>query len=119
LLDEAPEDLPRRNVNGVIPPVVPADVHQPDEAALPATRNGKCAKKPLAVEQLVVLLAGDIPVRRRLDEPRFPMRIARTLFIRADCVVCWHNPPLLEIIAHPIVPRVRNIFIAAIGCTEK
>jgi hypothetical protein len=24
--------------------------------------------------------------------------------------VSWHNPPLREIIAHPTVARVRNIF---------
>jgi hypothetical protein len=72
LLDELPEDLPRRNVNGVIPAVVPADVHQPDETALPAARNPKCGSKPLAIELLVALLAGDLPpalpLHRRLDE---------------------------------------------------
>jgi hypothetical protein len=41
LLDEAPEDLPRRNAKEVIPVVIPPDVHQPDQAALPpsATAN--------------------------------------------------------------------------------
>jgi hypothetical protein len=35
---------------------------------------------------------------------------ARTI-IRDDCVLRWHNPPpLLEIVAYSIVPRVRNIF---------
>jgi hypothetical protein len=42
LLDEAPENLPRRNREAVIPAVVPADVHKPDKTALPA-RNRKCA----------------------------------------------------------------------------
>jgi hypothetical protein len=41
LLDETPEDLPRRNPEVVIPGVVSADVHQPNEAALPAARNRK------------------------------------------------------------------------------
>jgi hypothetical protein len=63
---------------------------------------------------MVVLLAGDLPpalpVHRRLDEPRFQMPISRTIIICADCVVCWHNPVLLEIVAYPIVPRVQNIF---------
>jgi hypothetical protein len=53
--------------------VIPADVRQPDEAALPATRNGKYASKPAAVELLVVFLSPALPVRRRLDEPRFQM----------------------------------------------
>jgi hypothetical protein len=52
LLDEAPEDLPRRNVNAVTHVVIPADVHQSDEAAFPA-RNWKCGSKPGAVELLV------------------------------------------------------------------
>jgi hypothetical protein len=44
------------------------------------------------------------------------MSIARTPVIRADCVVSCHNPALLEIVAHPIVPRVRDIFpTVAIG----
>jgi hypothetical protein len=114
ILDEGPEDLPRRNANLVTPVVIPFDVDQPDAAALLAARNRKCVGKPLAVELFVVLLAGDLspvlPVRRRLDEPRFQMFTARTIAIRADCVVSWHNPPLLEIVANPIVPRVRNIF---------
>jgi hypothetical protein len=63
---------------------------------------------------LVVLLAGDrppsLPVRQRLHEPRFQMLMAWTTAIRADCVMSWHNPPLLEIVAYSIVPRVRNIF---------
>jgi hypothetical protein len=25
----------------------------------------------------------------------------------ADCVVRWHNPPLLEIVADPVVPRAQ------------
>jgi hypothetical protein len=102
-LDEAPEDLPRRDAKNVIPKVIPDDVHQPDEAALPAARNRKCATKPLAVELLIFLLVGDLPpilpVHRRLDEPRFPLIIARRTTRRADCVVRWRNPPLLEIVA--------------------
>jgi hypothetical protein len=60
LLKKAPEDLPRRDVKAVIPTVVPADIHQPDETALPAARNRKCTGKIFAVELLVVLLAGDL-----------------------------------------------------------
>jgi hypothetical protein len=113
LLDEAPKDVLRRNEKAVIPEVVPADVHEPDKAALPAARNRKCATKPVAVELPVVLLAGELPLALPaggLDEPRFQMRKARAIFMRADCVVSWHNPPLLEIVAHPVVLRVRNIF---------
>jgi hypothetical protein len=73
LLTEASEDLPCRNVKAVIPVVIPADVHQPDEAAVPAASNRKCACKKHVAELFAVLLAGDIPlaipVRRRLDEP--------------------------------------------------
>jgi hypothetical protein len=61
LFDDAPEDLPRRNVKAITPQVVPADVDQPDEAALPAARNGKCACKQAAIELRVVLLAGGFP----------------------------------------------------------
>jgi hypothetical protein len=43
LLDEAPEDLPGRNQWLVIPEVIPADVHQPDQTTLTATRNRKHA----------------------------------------------------------------------------
>jgi hypothetical protein len=50
------------------------------------------------------------PVHRRFDEPRFQMPTARTtITMRADCVVSWRNPPLLEIVAYPIVPRMQNI----------
>jgi hypothetical protein len=77
LLKEVPEDLPRRNHKLVTPEVIPADVHQPDESELLAARNRKCAGKPVAVELLVVLLAGDLlpvlPIRRRFDEPRFQL----------------------------------------------
>jgi hypothetical protein len=30
--------------------------------------------------------------------------------ICADCLVRWLDSPLLEIVARPIVPRLRNIF---------
>jgi hypothetical protein len=39
------------------------------------------------------------------------MRTVRMLPIRADSVVSWHNPLLLEIVAHSIVPRVRTVFL--------
>jgi hypothetical protein len=99
----------------ITPEVVPADLNQPDKVALPAARNRKRASQQLVGELLVVLLAGDLPpalpVHRRLDQPRFQMPTARrTIIIQANCVVRWHNPPLLEIVAHPIAPRVRNIF---------
>jgi hypothetical protein len=45
LLDEAPEDIPRRNPELVIPAVIRADVHEPDEAALPAGRTGNVPVK--------------------------------------------------------------------------
>jgi hypothetical protein len=38
------------------------------------------------------------------------MRTARTITMCPDCVVSWDNPPLLEIVAQSIVPRVRNSF---------
>jgi hypothetical protein len=113
LRDEAPEDLPRGDHKAVIPGVIFADVYQPDETAFPATRNLKCGSKQFTVEVFVVLLAGDLllvlPVRQRLDEPRFQMRTTWSTPKRADCVVCWHNSLLLQIVAHPIVPRLLNI----------
>jgi hypothetical protein len=115
LLAEAPEDLPRGNAKFVIPEVIHADVHQPDQATLPTTRNRKCTTKIQAVELLDALLVGDpppaLPFGRRLDEPWSQMISARSTPIRADCIVRWHNPPLLEIVAPLIVPRVQNIFI--------
>jgi hypothetical protein len=39
--------------------MVAADIHQPDEAALPTARNDKYDSKTPAVELFVVLLAGD------------------------------------------------------------
>jgi hypothetical protein len=113
------EDLPPRNQKLVIPVVIPADVHQPDEAALHATRNHKCASRQPAVDLAVVLLAGNLPpvlpVRPDLNQPRFQMRAVRTSTIRADCVVSWLNPPLIEIVAYPIVPHVRNIFFVIVA----
>jgi hypothetical protein len=114
LLEEAPEDLPRRNVEAVTPVAVPVDIHQPDEPALPAAGQRKCASKPTAVEPVVVLIASDLPpalsVRRRFDELQFQMRPARITAKHAHCVVSWHNPSLLETVAYPIVPGVWDIF---------
>jgi hypothetical protein len=77
-----PEDLPRVNPKAVIPEVIPASVHQPDDAALLAARNRKRASRTRSVDLLAVLIAGDLPpvlpVRRCLDEPRFQMCPART-----------------------------------------
>jgi hypothetical protein len=56
LLDKAPEGLPPRNYKTVIPAVIAADVHQPDEAALPASGNRKCASKPPSIDLLVAIL---------------------------------------------------------------
>jgi hypothetical protein len=65
--------------------VVLADVHQPDEAALPATSKRKCATSKCAIELSVIFLAGDLPpalpIRRRFDEPRFQMIQARMITI--------------------------------------
>jgi hypothetical protein len=112
LVDEAPKDLPRRNPNLVIPAVVPADVHEPDAAALLAARNRKYTNKTITVEMLAFLIAGDLPpvlsVRRRLNEPRLQMATAR-IVICEDWIVGWHNPLLIEIITRAIVPRMRNI----------
>jgi hypothetical protein len=67
-------------VNAVIPEVIPADVHQPDEVTFIGVRNRKYACKTWAVELPIVLLAGDLPpalsIRRRLNEPRFQMGLA-------------------------------------------
>jgi hypothetical protein len=75
LIDQTPEDLPRRNKKVFIAVLVPADVYQSDEAAFLAAHNRKCAGKPGSVELIVVFLAGDLPpplpVRGRLGEPRF------------------------------------------------
>jgi hypothetical protein len=115
-----PEDLSRRNHNQVTTPVVPADVHQSNEVALPVARNRKYATKMTAVQLLIGLLTGDLQsvllVGRHLDEPRFQMRMAWIHKIRADRVVHSHNPLLFEIVALSIVPRMRNLFsLAAIS----
>jgi hypothetical protein len=71
--NEASEDVPRSNAKAVGPRVIPANVHQPDETALPATRNRKCPRELGAVELLVVVLPVHLPrtpsVFQRLDEP--------------------------------------------------
>jgi hypothetical protein len=89
--------------------MIPADVHQPDEAALRAVCNHKCAGRPV-----VVRLTGNLPpglsIRRRLNEPRLHMMTTRAT-ISVNCIMCWHKPPLLEIITDPFVRRVRNIFL--------
>jgi hypothetical protein len=98
-----------------------ADVHQPDEAALLVARNRKYGSKHLTIElpvthpasPSVVHFSPARPVHRRLDEARFQM--AGAITIRADCVVSWNNPPPLEIIANPNVPRVPNICCLAIS----
>jgi hypothetical protein len=112
LLNEGPEDLARRNLKAVIPAAIHADVHQPDEAAFPA-RHSKRVRKPDAVKLLVVLFVVDLPpalpIFRRLDDSRFQMVTARISITCADHVVRWHNPLLLEIVAQPMIPHVRNI----------
>jgi hypothetical protein len=50
-----------------MPVMVPADVHEPDEAAVFGTGNCKCANQPAVVELPVVLLASDLP-------PALPIR---------------------------------------------
>jgi hypothetical protein len=66
---------PRISPNLVTPDVISVDIHQSDEAALSSGRNRTCTIKTPAIELPLVLLAGDLsptlPVRRRLDEPRF------------------------------------------------
>jgi hypothetical protein len=57
-LDEVPEELPCRNPEIVPIDVIPADIHQLDEAALSTACNRKCACKPAAAELPVVLLVG-------------------------------------------------------------
>jgi hypothetical protein len=50
------------------------------------------------------------------------MGIARTKTTRADCVVSWHNPPLLEIVAQRIVVPVSNtpfLVILDVGCARQ
>jgi hypothetical protein len=100
-------------VEAIIPAVVSANVHPPNEAALPAACNRRYTDFKAAIEFLIVLIAGNLlpvhPVRRRLDEPRFQMVITRTTTMRPDCVVSWHNPLFLEVVAYPIVSRMRNI----------
>jgi hypothetical protein len=61
LLDNSPEDLPRRNASAVTPGVIPADVYKSHEAALLTARNRKCASKLEALDLLVILFAGDLP----------------------------------------------------------
>jgi hypothetical protein len=78
-----------------------------------ATRNRKCTSQIYVIELIVVLFAGDFPptltIHRRLDEPRFQVSAAWITTIRADYGVRRHNPFLIEIVARPIAPRVRNI----------
>jgi hypothetical protein len=68
-------NFPKISHADVRPAVVLADIHQPDEAVLPAARNRKYASKMWPAELFVVLLVGDLPpalpVSGRLDEPRF------------------------------------------------
>jgi hypothetical protein len=63
----------------------------------------------LLVVLSVVHLAPLLPLRRRLDEPRSQMMTIRNPIIQADGIMCWDDPPPLEIVTHPIVPRARNI----------
>jgi hypothetical protein len=69
-LEAAPEDLPRGNPKAITPRVIPADVHEPDETAIRAICNRKCASHPAAIDAIVVLFAGGLspsfPVRRRV-----------------------------------------------------
>jgi hypothetical protein len=94
-LEAAPEDLPRGNPKTVTPRVIPADVHEPDEAAIPPVRNHKCASSPAAIDAIVVLFAGylppSFPILRRLDEPRLHMAAALMIPMQMDCVVSRHN----------------------------
>jgi hypothetical protein len=110
LLNEASQDLTRRNHKSVISELIPANVHQLNEAALPAARNCKASREIPAVEFLVVDLTPGLPVRRRLDGPQFQMTIAQTITVRANCRVSGHDPPLIEIAVRPIVSRVAKIF---------
>jgi hypothetical protein len=120
LHEDALDELPVRNTKLVTTGVIPADSPQPAETASRPDENFKCACKLRAIELFVVVLTGDLPptlpVRRRLDEPHSQMSIARITTIRTDCVLSRHNPPLIEISAHPIVPGVQNVlfFLAAI-----
>jgi hypothetical protein len=52
LLEEAPEDLSGRSQKSVTSEVILADAHSPDEAALPASYDRKCAGKLTAVSGL-------------------------------------------------------------------
>jgi hypothetical protein len=70
-----------------------ADLHHP---AILAPSNLKCASEPLAIESLVILLAGDLspalPIRRRLDEPRFQMGTAQRTTVRR---IVWYVGTIL------------------------
>jgi hypothetical protein len=83
-----------------------------DQAACAAAVNRKSSDEWPAIELMVVLPTVDLSpsyaIDRCLDKPRFQMSLAWTT--RTDCVVYQDNPPLLEIVAHPIVPRVWNVF---------
>jgi hypothetical protein len=105
-----PEDLPCRDLEDLIPPVIPGDIHEPNEAPLSGARNRKCATSKPAVELPIVLrlahLPPVLPVRRRLDKQRFQIKVGRTTPIRADYAMCRHKPLLLKMAAYPIVPHV-------------
>jgi hypothetical protein len=114
LPDEAPEDLPGSNRKAATPAMVLPDLLQPDAATLPGARKRKCASRFAAVGLLVIVLMGDpapaVPIRRRLDEPRFQMPTGWITSMRADCSVCSHNPLFLKLGAKRIVPCVGNSF---------
>jgi hypothetical protein len=54
-LNEAPEDLPRRQPNSAALGVVPADANESDEAAFPHSGDRKCGGEQMRVQLRRVL----------------------------------------------------------------
>jgi hypothetical protein len=60
--DKVPEDLPYLNAKAVTAPVIPADVHQPDESARLALSDRKWSSQLCAIEFIAVFLVVDFPL---------------------------------------------------------
>jgi hypothetical protein len=61
LFDKVPEDLPCLNAKALTAPVIPADVHQPDESARLALSDRKCSSQLCVIEFIAVFLVIDFP----------------------------------------------------------
>jgi hypothetical protein len=83
-------------------------------AILPSLgRKAKAKSKESAVDSTSLPVCDrppDLLIGQRFDKSQLQMILLRTMFISADCRVRWHNL-LLEIIEHPMVSCVWNVFL--------